>query len=460
MEVAGSRETPRGGPAHFECPEDFSESPFPPGLPFSREALQAPSKQLFLIRAPADFRPESLDGYVVPLLGSQTLKVPHPNGPQKIYNLQTSPGDLGSARLLVPSAHQNPLTCAPPFSSSLSICERYGDPDGSQPLFPLAARRAPLIPEGLKQRFLPFGSHLKSPPPRESAEQPPRKKKKQRQLQVVGYMGDPEEPPKCEPWVGAAPEMPAEESTVAREAGSFREGGKSRKHRKHRRQAAAEEETGRELGVSGAVAQPPEPPSSLEGPSGGSLLGGEVEDLGGRRKKKKKQKAAAAAAVEEEALLLDPSSLAQQSELESRLQGGPEACIGENGISPAEELGRRKHKKKRKRAEAEGVPLMGLSSITEEALGGPGGISGAGTTLEGSLVRAKEEPGGSTSSSTAMEQEEVVLQQAGSVWFEPNSVKQEEDGGDWNELREVPSQKHKKKKHKHKHKREAAEEGC
>ncbi|KAJ7304362.1 hypothetical protein JRQ81_011914 [Phrynocephalus forsythii] len=46
------------GPPRFECPEDFTAISFAPGPPFSPEMLQDPTKQLLLIRAPANFSPE------------------------------------------------------------------------------------------------------------------------------------------------------------------------------------------------------------------------------------------------------------------------------------------------------------------------------------------------------------------------------------------------------------------
>ncbi|XP_077174722.1 DNA-directed RNA polymerase I subunit RPA34 [Paroedura picta] len=178
----------RRDPLRFQHPPDFSTSPFCPGPPFSPETLQDPSKELWLIRAPADFSPQSLEGRSLPLVGLQTLKASQPSGTEKIFCIQKALEHQGGARLLLPSGSGDCLACSPPFDGSLSICERYGDPSGNRPLLPVAARLAPRIPAGLKQRFVPFGSDPERALLPRAGEEPPRKKrkKKKHRLQEEG----------------------------------------------------------------------------------------------------------------------------------------------------------------------------------------------------------------------------------------------------------------------------------
>ncbi|XP_067412646.1 DNA-directed RNA polymerase I subunit RPA34 [Emydura macquarii macquarii] len=186
MERAGSgpgRQAPEGLP-RFQCPPDFCRSPFAP------EVLQGPSKELWLIRAPADFSPESLDGRAVPLVGFQTLKMKL-GGTRRLFDVHGALREPGSPHLLVSSARSGQLSCAASFHGCMSICERFGDPSSGSPPQAVTARPAPQVMEGLKQRFLPFGGSPKCRCPEEAAMSSPatdtqaglgpaRKKKKKR----------------------------------------------------------------------------------------------------------------------------------------------------------------------------------------------------------------------------------------------------------------------------------------
>ncbi|XP_062996134.1 DNA-directed RNA polymerase I subunit RPA34 [Elgaria multicarinata webbii] len=444
MEAPGQKE----GPPRFQCPVEFSASAFAPGPPFSPEMLQDPSKQLLLIRAPANFSPESLDGQVVSLSAFQTVKAMQLDRMQKVYSVQPTPGDLGGfAHLLVPSGQEDQLTCAPPFSGSLSIWERYGDPSANQPLLPVADRPAPQIPEGLKQRFLPFGGQLMGPPPppQQAVEKPPQKKKKKRQLQAVGDVGDPEEqlPLKPELWVGRGPEVPSGGSTVPVEDS--------------------------------------QPSSILGSASQESLWSAEEEPS--RKSKKKRKRRQKEEIVQEEEVLLNPGSINQLPELDPCLPGGePEPHTGENGSSGMEGLVRRKHKKKRRREEEaaakEAMTRVDVASVKEEVATEPWELGWAGDIPEGSLAVADEELGTglpSRKSKKKKKKEKVKAeeeQDGGGLLLEPSSIKQELLGYDELEApsgpgveleessgatAEVPRQKHKKKKKKLK--KEETEEG-
>ncbi|XP_042296686.1 DNA-directed RNA polymerase I subunit RPA34 [Sceloporus undulatus] len=460
--MAAAMGRPRG-PPRFQCPPDFCASRFAPGPPFSLRTLQDPSKCLLLIRAPADFSPESFEGHIMPLSGSQTLKVPQTDGTQKVYSVQATPEASDTcARLLVPSGHQDQLTCAPPFSGSLSIWERFGDASANPALFPVADRQTPQIPEGLKQRFVPFGGQLKRPALGEAAEEPPqkkRKKKKKRKLKMVGYMGDPEEETDL---VDRVPETPPEESMTAVD---HWEGEESYHQLKNRM-----EENGEAL-----CEQESQPSSSLLFSSQESLF----LEQGPSEKKKKKKKKLKEEVLESEELLGGLGSLTQTSEPEPGLQSEfdtPEREISSTGV---EELVRHKHKKNKKKREEEATieeaPLsIDLFPIKEEAMSGENGM---GSPTVGTSGLVAEELGllgyksrKKKKKKEKMEEEAPSEQAGGTMLLEPISVKKELKGCDvlassfgeglaQGELlepsMETPSQKHKKKKKKE-HKKEAA----
>ncbi|KAG6921783.1 CD3E antigen, epsilon polypeptide associated protein, partial [Chelydra serpentina] len=93
------------GLPRFQCPPDFSPSPF------ASEELRGPSKELWLIRAPADFSPDSLDGCAVPLVGFQTLKTKF-DGTPRVFDIHSALEEPGSPYLLVSSTRSGQLSCA------------------------------------------------------------------------------------------------------------------------------------------------------------------------------------------------------------------------------------------------------------------------------------------------------------------------------------------------------------
>ncbi|KAM9589013.1 DNA-directed RNA polymerase I subunit RPA34 [Morphnus guianensis] len=117
------------GPVLFRCPPEFeavTPSP-PPGL--QGPTLGGPSTELWLIRAPADFCPESLEGCTVPLDGCRQLQPPRDgDGDKRLYRLRGVPGGAGSTLLLAPDSPTGPLTCAPPLRGCLTITESFGPP--------------------------------------------------------------------------------------------------------------------------------------------------------------------------------------------------------------------------------------------------------------------------------------------------------------------------------------------
>ncbi|XP_015262521.1 PREDICTED: DNA-directed RNA polymerase I subunit RPA34 [Gekko japonicus] len=374
------------GPPRFKCPPDFSASPFIPGPPFSQEALQDPAKELWLIRAPANFSPESLNGHSVPLLGFQMLKAPQPGGTEKIFHVQTALEHLGGAHLLLHSGQGGRLACSPPFGGSLNVCERHGDLGGNQPLFPVAARPAPRIPAGLRQSFLPFGSNPESAPLPGAVEEPPRKKKKKMKKQH--RLGEEEDRP---PLFG----MPLGETTGAgeTEAGgphevhgvgsqpgsaavaqnsvlpaepedlaplSKKKKKKRKEERERKEETAGEAETGQRH-EDGAAPPATDPQLSSAADAQNGLLSGEAEDLAPLSKKKKKKRKEERERKEE---VGEEAASATRQHEEGGVAGGalgPEApltsaAFAHDGLlsGEAEAAGPGSKKKKKKKREEDG----------------------------------------------------------------------------------------------------------
>uniref|UniRef100_A0A8C9PKL7 DNA-directed RNA polymerase I subunit RPA34 n=1 Tax=Spermophilus dauricus TaxID=99837 RepID=A0A8C9PKL7_SPEDA len=160
------------GAARFSCPPDFTAIPPASEPRFSLEELSGPDTQLWLIQAPANFAPECLNGRLVPLSGSQTVKGKLAGQRLRYQVLSSSGPPAGEATLLAPSAHAGGgLTCAP-------------TPQGRTPLQPIPMNPPPQIPPGLRPRFCAFGGQPPVTGPGSTlALKPPvlgkRKKKKQ-----------------------------------------------------------------------------------------------------------------------------------------------------------------------------------------------------------------------------------------------------------------------------------------
>ncbi|XP_076987547.1 DNA-directed RNA polymerase I subunit RPA34 [Tamandua tetradactyla] len=151
-----------GGAARFSCPPNFAAirpTSEPPHI--SLEALTGPDTELWLIRAPADFDPNCLNGRLVPLSGSQIVKGKLAGKRHRYRVLSSSGPQAEEATLLAPSAEAGgELTCAPAARGSLRIFEGPQEtPPGT--LQPIPASPPPQIPLGLRPRFCAFGG---SPP--------------------------------------------------------------------------------------------------------------------------------------------------------------------------------------------------------------------------------------------------------------------------------------------------------
>ncbi|XP_063168170.1 DNA-directed RNA polymerase I subunit RPA34 [Candoia aspera] len=367
------------GPPRFQCPEEFCARRFAPGPALCPETLRGPAKQLLLIRAPASFSPESLTGHTMPPCSSHTVKASQLDGTLKVYSLQMSLEDPGSsARLLIPSGQPGHLICAPPFSGSLSIWERYGDPSATQPLFPVAGRPAPQAPEGLKQRFFPFGGWPKRPPhSSEALEKTARKKSKKRRLQMAEGGGALEQwlPLKHESWgEGGSPKqlpgclMEPVRGLLGEQTGTG--------HKQHPLKAEAAEAVLPAPGASGQLlGQNVQPRGHLEE----GLLPGGLGDPERRKSSKRKQQQQKNR-VETEGLPDRYSRGWLPGEMGPEQGGGGDPA----GVSA---LGGCMRKQQQREKVAEG--LQDAAAIED-----PGDTPCLGSLLEESLGSAKEEPGG------------------------------------------------------------------
>ncbi|XP_027003265.1 CD3e molecule, epsilon associated protein [Tachysurus fulvidraco] len=141
--------------SRYECPADFVP------LQYSRTEKSVleggENTELWLIKAPARFKPSSLEGLKVSLSGMEMIQSTDTS--PRIYSvLSSSSGPTDLCLLTSSSKEQRASPCASGFAGILSISESYGDCSGNQSPIPIPAAPAPSFPPGLKQRFQPFGS--------------------------------------------------------------------------------------------------------------------------------------------------------------------------------------------------------------------------------------------------------------------------------------------------------------
>ncbi|XP_075394008.1 DNA-directed RNA polymerase I subunit RPA34 [Tenrec ecaudatus] len=160
----GVADAPSGGAARFSCPPNFvAMPPASEHSRFSLEALKGPDTEVWFIRAPADFAPDSLNGRLVPLAGSQMVKGSKLAGKRQRFRVLSSSGPgAEEATLLAPSTEAaGGLTCAPVPQGSLRIFEGLQASLSRTPLQPIPTSPPPQVPPGLRPRFCAFGG---SPP--------------------------------------------------------------------------------------------------------------------------------------------------------------------------------------------------------------------------------------------------------------------------------------------------------
>ncbi|KAK3531827.1 hypothetical protein QTP70_029720 [Hemibagrus guttatus] len=141
--------------SRYECPADF----VPLQYSCSEKSVleRGENTELWLIKAPARFKPSSLAGLKVSLSGLEMIQ--STDASPHIFSVLSSRSGPTDLHLLTSSGKkQSASPCASGFAGILSISESYGDCSGNQSPIPIPAAPAPSFPPGLKQRFQPFGS--------------------------------------------------------------------------------------------------------------------------------------------------------------------------------------------------------------------------------------------------------------------------------------------------------------
>ncbi|KAG5269721.1 hypothetical protein AALO_G00205350 [Alosa alosa] len=188
----------------YECPEDFTSVSYAPCQSARRQSVFDENKELWLIKAPVNFDPRSLSGKKLPLVGLTTVKTGKAGATQQIFSVLGGRSTSTSLRLLTSDPSQpDTHLCAPAFSGVLNVSESYGDCSSNQGPIAVPAAPAPQLPNGLRQRYFPFGSSRPATAPAEEVvaeeatvpvrpvktepdhgQETPRKRKKEKRIKV------------------------------------------------------------------------------------------------------------------------------------------------------------------------------------------------------------------------------------------------------------------------------------
>uniref|UniRef100_A0A8C5QJ40 Uncharacterized protein n=1 Tax=Leptobrachium leishanense TaxID=445787 RepID=A0A8C5QJ40_9ANUR len=141
---------PTGGKCQFQCPVSFE-----PVAEYNGRDVEEPDTEMWLIKAPADFTPESFNSHRLPLSGYKMLKV-KVGGIRKFYHVTTSPCTDSPCRAFLPQDEGGALqlACTPPFQGVITLADAHAE---STDLHPIPDRPPLTIPENLKKRYRPLG---------------------------------------------------------------------------------------------------------------------------------------------------------------------------------------------------------------------------------------------------------------------------------------------------------------
>ncbi|XP_075042261.1 DNA-directed RNA polymerase I subunit RPA34 [Mixophyes fleayi] len=144
MESAGEK-------CSFRCPLNFE-----PVAECKGSVSSEPDTEVWLIKAPADFTPESFNSHRLPLSGYKMQKI-KVDGSKRFYHVMSSPCSNNPFRALLcpPESSEDSFVCAPQFRGIITLAEAHGD---HTELHCVPDRPPLIIPEGLKQRYRPFGA--------------------------------------------------------------------------------------------------------------------------------------------------------------------------------------------------------------------------------------------------------------------------------------------------------------
>nr|XP_057935041.1 CD3e molecule, epsilon associated protein [Doryrhamphus excisus] len=243
-EVLLKQKEPEKRTSRYKCPDDFVPFRHKPCKSTLTDSLKNSNSELWLIKAPASFNPECLQGVNVSLSSLQTLKFPsavdggESRRGQQIYNILGSTHGTSELHLLTGDTASSPATVmGPAFAGLLSVSESYGGTRQTPQIIP--ATPAPTIPPGLKQRFLPFGSKTPTQGRGSEADGVPLL-----EVTQVGEEGRKRKKSKLKKEKHVNAEREDEEVTVKHEDTVFQEAGPpAEKRRKKRKKVRDEEES-------------------------------------------------------------------------------------------------------------------------------------------------------------------------------------------------------------------------
>ncbi|KAG9469111.1 DNA-directed RNA polymerase I subunit RPA34 isoform X2 [Eleutherodactylus coqui] len=133
----------------FQCPPDFEAVA-------ECDGSAAADAEVWLIKAPADFTPQSFNSHRFPLSGQKMQKVKD-GGVKKYYHVVSLPCAPLHLRAFLQSSGdtEDKLVAAAPLGGVITLAEAYGDHTAmhSVPDQPPVS-----LPQGLKQRYCPFGA--------------------------------------------------------------------------------------------------------------------------------------------------------------------------------------------------------------------------------------------------------------------------------------------------------------
>lgn len=163
--------------SRFQCPPDFVPCSYKPCKGTRKISSDS---EIWLIKAPSNFNPQSFSGVKLNLRGLERVSVPLGDGTEQAYNVLSAPTPCPELRLMVP-----PGKLGPSFSGIINISETSIDHGSDRALHVIPAIPPPSIPPGLKQRFQHYQAPVVSScQADEEEEEVPRKKKKKKEKRI------------------------------------------------------------------------------------------------------------------------------------------------------------------------------------------------------------------------------------------------------------------------------------